>query len=414
MTRTTNWAGNVTFGAARVHRPTSLAELRSLIAARPRVGVLGTGHSFSPVADTTGDLLRLDRMPRTTVVDTGRRTVTVSSATTFGELGPHLHRAGLALRNLGSLPHISVAGACATGTHGSGPGNPALAADVVALELVTADGGLLTVDEDAEDLPGAVVALGALGVVTRVTLRLVPAFDIEQYVHEHLPLDVLEEHFDRITGRAYSVSVFTDWRAHTQVWTKRRCGDPLSPLDWAGAVPADGSRHPVAGHPAANCTAQLGRRGPSHELLPHFRSDFTPSTGDELQSEYFVRREDSRAALRAVRSLADRMPPVLQVSEIRTVAADHLWLSPAWQRPSTALHFTWIRDPQAVAPVVRAVEEALAPFDARPHWGKIFSTEPDALARTYGRMKDFLRLRDRLDPDGTFANDFTNRYLAGP
>ncbi|MFD8986016.1 D-arabinono-1,4-lactone oxidase, partial [Streptomyces sp. NPDC059564] len=118
-------------------------------------------------------------------------------------------------------------------------------------------------------------------------------------------------------------------------------------------------------------------------------------------------------ALKALHTLRNTMAPVLQVSEIRTVAADEAWLSPAWQRQSTALHFTWTRDPEAVAPVVRQIEEVLAPLDARPHWGKVFSTPPRALAATYGRMEDFRALRKRLDPLGKFRNEFTDRHLPG-
>ncbi|MFE2856724.1 FAD-binding protein [Streptomyces lavendulae] len=407
----TNWAGNVTFTPARVHHPASVADVQALVAAHHRVRVLGTGHSFSTVADTAGQLLRLDRLPRVIDVDPARRTVRVSAGTTFAELCPRLHEHGLALRNLGSLPHISVAGACATGTHGSGDDNPVIAADVRSMDLVTAEGDLVTLDRTSPDFSGAVVSLGSLGVVTSLTLDLVPAYDIQQYVHTDVPWSSLAEGFTDIAASAYSVSVFTDWREHGQIWVKHRMGAEAADLGWTGGVLADAPVHPADGHSAVNCTPQLAIPGPWHLRLPHFRAEFMPSTGNELQSEYFVRREHTGRALRAVHALRDTMAPVLQVSEIRTVAADEAWLSPAWQRQSTALHFTWTRDPGAVAPVVRQIEEVLAPLDARPHWGKVFSTPPRALAATYGRMEDFCALRKRLDPLGKFRNDFTDRHL---
>ncbi|MFE5769718.1 FAD-binding protein [Streptomyces sp. NPDC056485] len=409
----TNWAGNITFSAARVHHPTSVSAVQTLVSSHRRVGVLGTGHSFNSGADTSGELLRLDRLPLLVEVDRARRTVRVSAGTTFADLGPRLQEHGLALRNLGSLPHISVAGACATATHGSGDDNPVIAAGVSAVDLVTAEGDLLSLDRTAPDFAGVVVSLGALGVVTGLTLDLVPAYDVQQYVYTDVPWQTVAAGFTDITASAYSVSVFTDWRERTQIWVKHRMGTEAPDLDWTGGVLADEPVHPVDGHCAANCTPQLAIPGPWHLRLPHFRAEFTPSTGNELQSEYFVRREDTGRALTALRALRGTMAPVLQVSEIRTVAADEGWLSPAWQRPATALHFTWVRDPGAVAPVVARIEEALAPLDARPHWGKVFSTPPRALAATYGRMEDFCALRKRLDPRGTFGNEFTDRHLPG-
>ena len=145
--------------------------------------------------------------------------------------------------------------------------------------------------------------------------------------------------------------------------------------------------------------------------MPHFRLDHTPSAGDELQTEYMVAREHGAEALAAVRRLADVVSPVLQVSEIRTVAGDDLWLSPCYGRDTVAIHFTWISDAEAVAPAVLAVEEALAPFDARPHWGKVFSVPAERVRALYPRADEFARLRDRLDPGRRFASTFVDTYL---
>jgi alditol oxidase len=392
----TNWAGNVTFGAKRVHRPSSIAELQRVVAGSERVRALGTGHSFNRIADSPGDLVSVAELPRRIQIDADRSTVTVSAGTRYGELAERLHQAGFALRNLASLPHISVAGACATGTHGSGNRNGNLATAVSAMDMVTADGERITVDRATDRFDGMVVALGALGVVTALTLEVVPAFGVRQYVFEHLPRERFGEH---LFASAYSVSVFTDWTdpyTFDQVWLKCLDTGTAAPprLD---ATPADGPRHPIAGMPAANCTEQLGVPGPWHERLPHFRARFTPSSGEELQSEYFVPRQLAAEAVDAVTGIRDRVANAVQISELRTVAADELWLSPAYRRDSLAVHFTWVKDASVVLPVIDAVEERLAPLGARPHWGKLFHTQPEV-----ERLPDFRGLLRDYDPGGKF------------
>jgi alditol oxidase len=411
----TNWAGNVTFGAARILRPATVARLRELVAGSPRVRALGSGHSFSRIADTAGDLLSLDDLPRTVRIDSERQAVTVSAAIRYGELAARLHQAGYALRNLASLPHISVAGACATGTHGSGDSNGCLATAVSAVEMVTADGTLVTVSRDGagDEFPGMVVALGALGVVTGMTLNIEPEFTVRQWVYDDLPRSRLDAHFAEIFASAYSVSVFTDWRPPyaCRVWLKHRvsAGDNRTPQQrWLDARLAAVPLHPVPGMNPGYTTQQLGVPGPWHERLPHFRPEYTPSSGDELQSEYLVPRELAVQALAALNPIAHQIAPVLRIAEIRTIAADDLWLSPCYRRDSAAFHFTWRRDADAVTPVLTAIEERLAPFAARPHWGKLFVMKP---AQLYPRMPDFRHLMARYDPAGTFRNKFIDHYL---
>jgi xylitol oxidase len=406
-----NWAGNVRYAARRRHRPSSVEELRRLVAGSDRVRAVGTGHSFNRFGDTAGDLVSLAGLPPTVEIDPERARVTVSAALRYGDLVTRLHAQGYALANLASLPHISVAGAVATGTHGSGDGNRNLATAVAALELVTADGDLLTVDRatDGDRFAGMVVGLGALGVVTRVTLDLVPTFDVRQYVLTDLDRGSLDAAF----GSAYSVSLFTDWRSSRfdLAWRKQLAGEPPPPAGWLGMTPADAPHHPVPGMPAENCTPQLGSPGPWHERLPHFRLGFTPSSGDELQSEYHVPRAAAAPALAALDAVRDRIAPVLQVCEVRTVAADQLWLSPQYGRDSLAIHFTWVGDEAAVAPVVAAVEDRLAPFTPRPHWGKVFSLSPAAVAAAWPRHADFADLLTELDPAGKFRTDLLDRYF---
>lgn len=406
----TNWAGNIRFGANQLHRPASVPQLQDLVATSPLLRALGTGHSFNRIADSSGELVSVADLPVVIDVDAGAAAVTVSGGVRYGELAGRLHAAGWALPNLGSLPHISVAGACATGTHGSGDTNRSLPAAASAIEFVTADGELVALsrDRDPDSFPGAVVAMGCLGIVTSMTLDIVPAFEIAQYVYDDLPAASLLESFDEVFAAGYSVSVLTTWSRPSayQAWIKARYDgrpDSWAP-SWLGAVAADGPRHPIAGMSPEHCTEQLGVPGAWHERLPHFRLAFTPSNGDELQSEYLLPREHAVAAIEAIAEIGEQLAPVVQVSEIRTVAADDLWLSPAYGRDTVAFHFTWVSDADAVAPAVRALETALAPYSARPHWGKVFSVPPESLPALYDRWDDFRRLKAAYDPAGKFTN----------
>jgi alditol oxidase len=416
----TNWAGNVSFGAARFHQPDSVAELRRIVALSSRARALGTGHSFNLIADTTGDLISLARLPTIIAIDPERARVTVSADVTYGELASHLHGAGYALANLASLPHISVVGACATGTHGSGDSVGNLATAVSAIEMITADGELVAIERGADDFAGAVVALGALGIVVSVSLDVEPTYYVSQHVYDDMRLDQLDEHFDEIFGSGYSVSVFTTWRGAAshgaaghgpvlaQVWVKQRVTEPGEPpRHLLGARIADGPRHPVPGHSPVHCTQQLGVPGPWHQRLPHFRLDYTPSAGRELQSEFLLPRSAAVPAIHAIGQIGDAVAEVLQISEIRTIAADDLWLSPSYRRDSVSLHFTWVDDMRAVAPVIARVEEQLAPFDPRPHWGKLFT-----VPGRYDRLPDFLGLMGRYDPAGKFRNAFIDASLS--
>jgi alditol oxidase len=414
----TNWAGNVVYRAARCHRPGSVPELQRLVARASRLRALGTGHSFSALADTSGDLVTLAGLPPLAETDTGRGAVLVSAGLRYSDITGPLRDAGLALPNLASLPHICVAGACATSSHGSGNGNGSLATAVSEMEMITAGGDLVTVrrEDQGSQFDATVVALGALGVVTRLTLDTVPSFEVRQYVYEDLPLRQVAEHLAEITASAYSVSLFTGWRSPQvfQAWLKCRADAPDCPAPeprWMGGSLAGGPRHPIPGQPAGNCTQQLGVAGPWDQRLPHFRPDFTPSTGAELQSEYLVPREHATGALLALTQISGRLAPVVQISEIRTVAADQLWLSPGYRRASTAFHFTWVSDPAAVTQAVALVEEQLEPFGARPHWGKLFGISAAELAGRYPRLADFRQLMTSYDPAGKFRNEFLDQHL---
>lgn len=385
-----------------------------MVAQHPKVRVLGAGHSFSTIADSDGALITLDDMPHSIEIDSANATVSVSANVRYAELAAYLEVSGFALANLASLPHITVAGATATGTHGSGNRNDSLAAAVAGVDLVTAGGDLVSVP--AEEIDAVAVGLGAFGVVTRLTLRLVPSFTVRQWVYDGLPRAELTAGFDEIFGSAYSVSAFTTWRDRQridQLWRKHRADEAREPDPdtWHGARLADGQRHPVQGMPAGYTTAQDGAEGPWHERLPHFRAEFTPSAGDEIQSEYLLPRADAVAALAALDDLAERIAALLLVSEIRTVAADRPWLSPAYGRDSVAIHFTWRKDQAAITALLPEIEDRLAPFQPRPHWGKLFTLSPAKVRDAYPRFADFRRLAGTYDPTGKFRNDFVSGIL---
>jgi xylitol oxidase len=410
-----NWASNVVYGPSRVVAPRSVDELAEVVRSADRVKALGSRHCFNTIADTDGVQVFLGELPAEVSIDAERGVVRAAAGLRYGDIAPALHREGWALANLASLPHISLAGAVATGTHGSGDAVASLAAAVAGVELMTADGELRTFRRGDADFDGVVVSLGALGIVTALELDLVPAFEVAQTVYERLPLDAVLEDLDAITGLGYSVSMFHTWRAPgtvDQLWVKRRAGQAGAlPDEILGAPKAPGKRHPLPGVSAESCTEQLGAPGEWYARLPHFKLEFTPSNGEELQSEFLVPRRNAVAAIAAMRDLAGQVAPLLQVCELRTVASDDLWLSPAFETDVLGIHFTWQPDQPGVERLLPVIERALEPLDARPHWGKLFTLDGAAerMPRLYRRWDDFVALRRRLDPRGVFGNDFLSR-----
>jgi alditol oxidase len=380
---------------------------------------LGARHSFNGIADSTVEQISLKHFDQIEL-DSKAKTVTVGAGVTYGQLAPYIDSRGFAVHNLASLPQISVVGACATATHGSGNENGNLSTAVRAMEIVTASGNVRTFSREklGDKFSGTVVGLGALGVITRITLEVQPTFQMTQMVYENLPFSQLEHQLDEIFASGYSVSLFTDWQNHraAQVWIKRRVdqGPHAAPnADFYGATPATRDLHPLAGHSAESCTEQMGIPGPWHERLPHFRMNFTPSSGAELQSEYFVPRERGYAAINAVEQLRDEITPHLFISEFRTIAADDLWISPCYQRASMAIHFTWKPVWSAVKKVLPLIEEKLGPFGAIPHWAKLFTMPSAHLRSHYPKMSDYQAMLAQYDPNGKFRNEFISNHIYG-
>jgi alditol oxidase len=408
-----NWAGNLEYSTDHLYSANSLEQVRSYVKKQSKLKVLGTRHCFNNIADSTHNLLSLKSMDEVVALEPEAHVVTVDAGMTYGQLCPYLDSQGYALHNLASLPHISIAGACSTATHGSGERNGNLATAVSALEIVTAAGEVVKLArrQDGEAFRGAVVGLGSLGVITKITLDIQPAFTMRQYVYEDLPLSEVKDHFDAIESSAYSVSLFTDWQNQrvSEVWIKSRVeqGQAFEATpEFFGAKRATKNLHPIAELSAENCTEQMGVPGPWYERLPHFRMGFTPSAGKELQSEYFVPRQHAVEAILAVERLRDQVSPHLMISEIRTIAADNLWLSPCYEQACVTIHFTWKQDWPAVRKLLPVIEKELAPFKARPHWGKLFTMSPAELKSIYERLPDFIQLSEKYDPHGKFRNEF--------
>lgn len=414
-----NWAGNIEYSTERLYKAPSVKAAQKLVTQYDKVKVLGTRHCFNTIADSQHNLISVREMDQVLSFDPKAKTVTVGGGMSYGQLAPYLEKRGMALHNLASLPHISVAGAATTATHGSGMKNGNLATAVSGLEIVTAGGDVrrLTRAKDGDKFRGAVVGLGALGAITSVTLDVIPTFQVKQYVFENLPLSQLVAHFDAIMGSAYSVSLFTDWQQKrlNEVWVKSRVGgDDFRPeAEFYGAKAATKDLHPIAELSAINCTAQMGVAGPWYDRLPHFRMGFTPSSGKELQSEYFVPRKNAVDAILAVERLRDQISPHLLISEIRAIDADDLWMSPCYKQPSVTIHFTWKPDWPSVQTVLPVIEKELAPFGVRPHWGKLFTLAPSVLQSHYERLDDFKKLVSEFDLKGKFRNDFLAKNLYG-
>lgn len=412
-----NWAGNYEYSAATLSEPRTVDEVVKILKGPGRFKALGSRHCFNNIADSPEEQVSTEFLNEIGPANTKNKTITVGAGVKYGQLAPVLHQQGFALHNLASLPHISIGGACATATHGSGFRNGNLATPVSAVELVTGSGEVvqLSREKDPAVFDGVVVGLGALGVITKVTLDVQPTFNVAQYVYQDLPLASLRDHFREILTAGYSVSLFTDWLndSVSQVWIKQRVnGATKDPgADFFGAKMASRNLHPIVALSAENCTEQMGVAGAWYERFPHFKMGFTPSSGEELQAEYFVPFENGLDAILALEKKKELIYPQLMISEIRTVAADRLWMSPAYGQDMLAIHFTLKQNWPEVSRLLPVIEAELEPYQVRPHWGKLFTLAPNLLIRRYERFEEFLQIAKKFDPEGKFRNPYLDKYL---
>ncbi|WP_113926262.1 FAD-binding protein [Cognataquiflexum aquatile] len=414
-----NWAENFEFSTTNVHYPKTVEEVQALVKKCEKLRVLGSRHSFNRIADSNDNLISFQNLNKIISLDTEKNQVTVEGGIKYGELCAYLHQNGYALHNLASLPHISVAGTIATATHGSGVDNGNLSTGVVAIEFVNAKGELVQLSKEKDpDFFGAVVGLGGFGPVTKVTLDLLPTFEVAQVVYMDMPMTALKENFQEIMASGYSVSFFLDWKSDNvnEVWIKRKVvpGETLDfPEEFYGAKQAKVHMHPVQEMSAESCSEQLAIPGPWYERLPHFKMEFQPSAGKELQSEYFVPMANGYEALMAVKEMADQISSHLFISEIRSIKADELWMSTCYQRDSIAVHTTWKQEIPEVMALLPKMEAKLEPFSPRPHWAKLFTISSQKLQERYPKMEEFKSLLAKHDPEGKFRNGFLDEHLYG-
>ncbi|KAK3270130.1 hypothetical protein CYMTET_21453 [Cymbomonas tetramitiformis] len=445
-----NWAGNIKF-QTEVLYPTTVEEVVDIVVSHDKVRVLGTGHSFNNVAfgheRGSSSVLISTRNLREVIDCCNNSVVRIQSGVTYADLGEFLRTRGLALPNIASLPGITVTGAASTATHGSGMKNPILASAVKSLTLVTHDGELRTFTRpgrkfnqadgtftslatEAHELQfhSAVVGLGAVGVVVEMEIELVPSFDIQLCIYENIPLKALDkpQRFELLILRTYSTSLFTDWTgdAFSSVWLKSKLnyGETGEPCEsrYKNKDVATKAVHPIPGLDAEACSKP--GVGPSHQQLPHFLDGFTPSNGDELQSEYFVSLRHWRPVTQALFKFGKQggFGKVLQISEVRFLQGDDFTLSPCsvlgGVNGCAAFHFTWHHDAPEVRKVLQAVEDLLGRFDPLPHWGKVFNMEAGILRARYGedRLNAFRTLLQDTDWEGKFENEWMSSFLAPP
>ena len=406
-----NWATNITFQDAETIHPQSVTDLQELVHTSEKIRARGSAHCFNTIADTREVAVILDQMPDLMEIDETRKKVRVGAGVKYAQLAEFLFPKGWALHNLASLPHVSLAGAVSTGTHGSGIRNGALHTAVSSIELIGADGSLRQVTRGIDrNFYASIVSLGLAGIATSFQLEIEPSFEIMQTVYGDLPRATFQENLIEILSGAYSVSYLTTWGDNKagDLWFKSKSPPPAQ---YFGALPRTEKAHPIFGVDPDACTEQFGVSGPWHLRLPHFRIDANPSLGNELQSEFFVASENAAAAFAILEEISSNIRHKLLVTEVRAIAADEHWLSPAYQRETVAFHCTWENDPEVPA-LVAVIESALQRFAIRPHFGKVFNLSGEHLARVLPRFSEFKEHISEIDPHGKFQNEFTSALLS--
>lgn len=411
-----NWAGNHAFLAERIHRPGSVDDVRRIVAGARLIHAVGARHAFNGAADSPGAVIDLSDIEPDFAIDAEARTVTAGAAATYGAAAAWLQAHGWALHNMASLPHISLAGATATGTHGSGDRLGTLASAIASLELVTASGDLVTLRRGDPDFAGVATGLGAFGIIARITLDIQPSYRMRQDAFQDLPWKFVLDDFDAVMAAGTSVSIFTTWSGVNadRLWIKTRLDagvEDRPPPPPGGALPAALPSR-TAGAEHLRKLTPFALAGPWSDRLAHFRMTF--EQGPQLQSEYLLPRAHATRAIAALRPLGPRIDAQLAVTEIRSMAADDLWLSPASGTDAVGIHFSWaLRDVPEVMALCAEIEALLLPLRARPHWGKVILSPAATLAPLYPRMDDFRALARSYDPTGKFRNAYLDRHVFG-
>ena len=410
-----NWAGNLTFSAREFIEVNSISKLQQVVSSSQAVKVLATGHSFNAIGDTTETLISIKNLSNGIEIDSQNAQALIPAGMAYADAARYLESNGWAFSNMASLGEVTIAGAISTGTHGSGSNNGVLSTSVVGLEIVLGSGELITIDQsNSEEFAGFVVSLGALGVFTKIKMKIIPSFSVKQFVYENIGIQVVAENFDTVFNSAYSVSYFSNWAKNStgQIWMKfldDSSSDNLSD-NWLGANQAKAKQHPVKINNPDPCTDQLGISGKWLYRLPHFKLDSSPASGDEVQTEYLVDRKYVNEYIQDLRAIGDEIAPRVYATEIRTIKSDELWLSGAYQRETVGFHFTWKKSDTLVDFLPR-IEEILGKHHGRPHWAKLFSVRSDELSARYPKYSDFEALLKKYDPKQKFRNKFIDQYF---
>ena len=410
-----NWAKNITFSSQNYIEIENLTQLQKVIESSNKLKVVGTSHSFSEIADTTGTLISLKNLDSEIEIDEKSQTVKVSAGTSYANLAKYLEKNGWALSNLASLGEISIAGAVMTGTHGSGSNNKVLSDSVVAIEMILSSGDKFVIDrKNFAQFSGFVVSFGALAVFTKLTLKIVRSFSVKQVVYENVPIQSVLENFNEIFDRPYSASYFSNWSPKNtgQIWMKFLDDDKYPELQSKayGGNLALSNQHPVKVNDPGNCTEQMGVAGKWLFRLPHFRLNSSPASGDEVQTEYLVDRDHVQGYINELTKIGEDIAARVYATEIRTISSDDLWLSGAYGRETVGFHFTWKKSPE-VKDFLPEIENILGKNNGRPHWGKLFSTPRAQLIDRYPMYEEFRQLIQKYDSGNKFRNKFIEQYF---
>lgn len=394
-----NWGGNFNYSTQNIQYPRSVAEVQQIVKNAGKLRVVGSRHSFSKIADSECTMLSTIGLNKIIGINGSIPSVTVQGGLTYTDLLTSLNTAGFALPNLASLAEISVGGAASTNAHGTGVANQALANHIRSMEIVLANGSLLTIGPNDPRLKGMAAGLGAFGVVTQLELKLVPAFNITTYTYVNMPVQNSYENFAALQNMGFGVLLVNMFTA---------------PDAWNIAI--------VYARSDANNTAMLTSNlfggtlvsqttQPSYlALLSIAQIGLSGVDGNEIQTEYFVPISKAVEAIKAVTAVANStniFPSLATAFVIRTIASDDLWMSEYYGNDTmVAIHFSWQNNVTAVEAVLPQLERAMIPYGARPHWGKMFTMEPEDFLPHYPKVNEFKKLAEQLDPKGKFRNEF--------
>lgn len=424
-----NWAGNVTSRPAREVTPASVDELSAALRRAKEDGLrakpVGTGHSFTPAAATDGLLIRPELLTGIRRIDREAGTVTVEAGTPLKRLNAALAREGLSLTNMGDIMEQTVSGAISTGTHGTGRESASISAQIMALELVTADGTVLTCSEkeSPEIFAAARIGLGALGVISAITFAVEPVFHLTAR-EEPMTFDQVTSEFDALHAENEHFEFY--WFPHTGNCTTKRNNRSAGPAAPPGRVSAF-VEDEILSNGLFQVVNTIGRAVPasipgiakisSKALSARTYTDIpykvftSPRRVRFMEMEYAVPRAALVETLRELKTMVERSN--LRISfpvEVRTAPADDITLSTASGRESAYIAVHMYRGTPYQA-YFTAAERIFTAHEGRPHWGKIHTRDADYFARAYPRFAEFTALRDRLDPDRMFGNDYLRRVL---